>query len=208
MLFKSYAPHPLYSIWGKPRGKASLMKKLKLLLFGILGILILSNGILAVHAKQANKIQALEKAVMTDKEILSLIETLLQPTFGIDDAVAIFGEIEEDRMPNTIRLTPTDNRYSEVILEYLELEGAPEGDRFLAGISLRFAKPVPMSFALFAERYGEPSKGPRLHRDQPTPYRFQLDGYPHPGHLLLFVNESGEPIERFVTMVKLLRHPT
>jgi hypothetical protein len=144
---------------------------------------------------------------MKDVEIQALIEAMLQTAYVIDDAVAELGDIEEDSVPNTIRLTPKNEDFSQVILEYLELENAPPDERFLSGITIRFANPVEMSFALFEDKYGEPSEGPRLHRNQPIPFRFHLDGYPHSGDLLLYVHQTGDPPTRQAVMMKVLRHP-
>jgi hypothetical protein len=145
--------------------------------------------------------------VMTASEIQRLIETVLQPGYGIDDAVASFGAIAEDSVPCTIRLTPRGENVAEALLEYLEREEAPEGSRFLSGITIRFVRPVVMRFALFEEKHGTPSEGPRLHPNQPIPYRFPLDGYAYAGDLLLYAHPTDVPREKRVEMVKVLRHP-
>lgn len=149
---------------------------------------------------------------MKESDIQLLIEEFLRPTYGIDEAIAFFGDIKDESTPNMIYLTPKNRSFTEIHLEYLELDDAPPGERYLSGVAIEMEKQPLVSFVPFEERYGTPAQGPFIHPSHPVPYRFHIEGDPNSVDLLLYVFEDSLPgteiVERRMEMLKLLRYPS
>jgi len=140
-------------------------------------------------------------------ELMLFLESFFQPKYSIEDAIRVFGQIQDDSLPNWIILKPKSEELELVKLEYVDLEVESIRKRFLVSIFVRYLDTIPVSFNKFRQKYGAPEELTRVKPHSDIPYRFDIAGKKMVGDVILFVRERTEKDLQAVHSFKLTRYP-
>jgi hypothetical protein len=143
---------------------------------------------------------------MDHNDIMLLMEMFLQPTYSIEDAIKLLGQIKDDSLPNWIVLKPKTHELELVKLERLEVREDSMKKTFLASIFIRYVDTISVSFSKISQKYGQPNELPRLKPHGDIPYRFDVKEKALRGNLILFVKGRTEKDVRPVHSIQFTRY--
>ena len=151
-------------------------------------------------------------------DVIAFQERFTRRDCSLAEITGVLGPIDESRprFPQqwVIYLKPKSDVAKEVYLEtdpekFAEDSRKRDGAKFLEGIDgigIRYANPIPVSFARLAAKYGEPNQG--IINDDPkhASYFFNTKGEGLEGQLVFEVERRGETDVRPVTQVAFRRY--
>ena len=116
------------------------------------------------------------------------------PGFTVEATAERFGPVSPRRGVRTIRLEPRSSLFRRVgIQTYRETR--------LSALMLDFGEPVDVDFAPLVAAFGEPRETPRVHFDDPVPWKFDFPG----GWMILETDASDRRSSYLVSGVHIRR---
>ena len=139
---------------------------------------------------------------MNAEKIVEVMRTFLTARFGVTEAQALLGPVENESNPENLILAHRDPSIERASLGMLQENGEP----FLSTIFIKFARSRQLDLSKVIVAFGEPDPQPRLKPDQPTPYAFEVAGPDYKGNLSLGL-EPGEGELRQLKTIRFMRFP-
>lgn len=131
-----------------------------------------------------------------EARLIELSRFVVGPGFTLEAVAERFGPRVENRSPRTVRFAPRDPVYRRVGVQ--TVRGTEPST-----LVLDLARPETIDFGPLIAEFGEPELQPRVHPEDPVPWRFEL-----PGGWLLLETGSAERQARYeVTGILIRRRP-
>ena len=117
--------------------------------------------------------------------LVTVIDEFLCKGFSFDEGYTLLGAARKESEGAIMVDPPPGSNIEWAALE--KLKGDPYAPPFLAGLSVRFEKPVAVAWEALRKRFGPEGCVPRFRRGDDTHYLFHLKGKDFDGNLILDV---------------------